>query len=172
MDNSKVFINLTNGIEAIEEYNLDINSVHFLRIQSSHVEEHKWELILNQLDHNFIISLALGYNCVVYDYGAQCDFSKAIYFGLEWVRYFLNRRWFNQIIRPKIKDKFVDEYFEAEYGKISKKTKKRIDYYKSYLITDNIYLEGITKSTNNDNNIEYYRSIISRNIESTNQALP
>lgn len=161
-NNTRIFINLTNGIEAIEKHKFEMESVYFLRIQSSHCESHKWEKMLLELDSNFLMSLALGYRCLVYDYGAQAEISKAIYFGLEWIRYFLNRRWLGRITNPIVKGKNISNYFEGQYEHISKQTRKHIDYYKKYLFTEEIHLEGISSTTLHDNHSEYYREILRR----------
>ncbi len=157
---SKVFINLTNGIEAIDKYNLDPDNVSFLRIQSSHCEGHSWDRMLLDLDNNLLMHLALGYECIVYDFGAHTEYSKAVYIGLEWIKYCLNRRWFNRIAKPIVKGKDISNYFEVEYAKLSKYAKKKIDYYKKFLLTDEIKLNGISTITEHDNKNEYYIDLV------------
>ncbi len=156
----KLFINLTCGIEAIQKYGLKLDDISFIRVQSSHCEAHDWEKILKELDHNFLMHLAMGYECIVYDFGANARQSKAVYFGLEWVRYFLYRRWLNIDHIPVVKGKKVTNYFEMEYEKISRKTRHRIDYYRNFLFTDEIKIKGITSSTKMDNKKDYYAGII------------
>ncbi|MDX9791516.1 MAG: hypothetical protein RBT61_11855, partial [Candidatus Kapabacteria bacterium] len=90
----KIFINLTNGIEALDKYNLDIEKVNFIRIQSSHFEAHKYDDIILDLDHNFLMSLALGFKCIIYDFGARADSSKAIRLGIPWIKFVLTKRWY------------------------------------------------------------------------------
>lgn len=154
------FLNLTNGIEAIQRYEL-IYNIQFIRIQSCYIEENLYEDILIDLDHNFLMSLALGKKCIVYDFGAKAKTSKAIYIGIEWVRYVLNKRWFAKETRLIIKNKDVTEYFyKTYYTKLTKRTKKRIDYYKKFLLTENLNLLTITDSTTNDNKPEIYKEII------------
>lgn len=74
----KIFINLTNGIEAIPE--LAISDISFIRIQSCHCERQKFELIIDNLDYNFLMYLALGYECIVYDFGVNSDVSYQVAF--------------------------------------------------------------------------------------------
>lgn len=160
----KVFINLTNGIEAIDEYSFRLDDVSFVRIQSTHCEGQYWDIILQEIDNNLFFHLALGYQCKVYDFGANTELSKAIYIGLEWCKYVLNIRWFGKEITPFLKEKNVLSLFRDAYRKLSKRTKKRIDYFKKYLLTDQLFLEGISKSTDSDNDHDYYLNIVKKNI--------
>ena len=156
----KIFLNLTNGIEALSKYNLKLNEVNFIRLQSTHCENFSFEKILLELDNNFLMSLALGYECIVYDFGARSETSKAIYHGLEWVKYVLNRRWFGKETIPLVRKKNVTNSFKKYYSKLDKKTKKRIDYFKKFLLTDELQLNSITSITLNDNHPDYFVNIV------------
>ncbi len=156
----KHFLNLTNGIEALKQHDLDINDVCFIRLQSCYVEEHIYEDILRDFDHNFLMFAALGYECRFYDYGAKAVTSKAAYMGMAWVEYFINRRWFDIEIESIVKGKNITSYMRKIYSSIGKRTKKRYDYYKKYLLTDKFDLLVITDATTNDNKPDYYRSVL------------
>ena len=43
----------------------------YFRLQSTHCEVRNYEGIIENLDYNLLMSLALGYVCVVYDYGSR-----------------------------------------------------------------------------------------------------
>lgn len=156
----KIFINLTNGIEAIAKYNLLIDDIDFIRIQSSHCESHQFEKILNEIDHNFLMSLALGYNCIVYDFGANSDIPKAIYMGLSWLDYVLNLRWFNSDKIIRCKGNIMNEFFARHYHNLPQTSLKRIDYYKRFLLTNSIKITAVAGSTFMDNKWDYYTEII------------
>ena len=160
----KIFLNLTNGIEAIEKYNLDVKDINYIRIQSTHCEKPDFERILFELDHNFLMWLALGYECVVYDFGAKSETSKAVYHGLEWVRYVLNRRWFNLKTIPLVRTKNVSSSFERYYSQLSRTIKRKIDYYKKFLMTNELKLSSVTSATNNDNKPDFYLNVLSKTI--------
>lgn len=160
MKKIKIFLNLTNGIEALELHNLSPEDVSFIRIQSSHCESHQYETILNECDHNFLLYLALGYHCIVYDFGARAESPKALHTGMEWIKYVLYRRWFGRDYTPVIKGKNVSDYFLEQYRAITYKTKQRLDYYKKLLATEEIYLETVPGNTTHDNNMEYYKEIL------------
>jgi len=154
----KVFINLTNGIEAIPDLNWE--DVGFIRIQSSHCERQKYNQILENIDYNFLMYLAMGYECVVYDFAANSEVPKAIYTGLEWIKYVCNRRWLNKEYPVIVKDKNVTEFYKLHYAKIDYKIKRKIDYFKKFLLTEELRIISITTQTKNDNKIEFYQKII------------
>jgi hypothetical protein len=157
---TKIFLNLTNGIEALEKFNLNIDDVNFIRIQSTHIENAAFDKLLLTLDSNFLMSLALGYDCLIYDFGANNSTSKAVYYGLEWIKYVLNIRWFDRLETPYIKEKNVAKQFAEHYKKLDKKTKKQLDYYRKFLLTDKLKLRAITEATKNDNQPNYFLDII------------
>ena len=66
------FINLTNGIEALDKLPPHLqNNVNFVRIQSSKCEANDFYGILQDVDHNLLFHLATGAECVVYDFGSR-----------------------------------------------------------------------------------------------------
>ncbi|MDR0926303.1 MAG: hypothetical protein LBO69_00870 [Ignavibacteria bacterium] len=157
----KIFINLTNGIEALERYGLALDAVHFVRIQSTYCENHSWDKMLQTLDSDFLMWLALGYECVVYDFGAGNETSKAAYYGLEWLKYVLERRWFGREYIPLLKGRnVVTEQFHKYYRELDKKTKRQMDYYKKFLMTEELHLTAVTAATMHDNQPEYYCEIL------------
>jgi len=162
---TKYFINLSTGIEAIAEMPfLQHTDISFVRIQSSHCEAAAFEDILLGLDANFLMYLALGYTCIVIDYGARSHTSKAVRIGLEWIRYFLNIVWLNKRIKPIINQKDVSEFFYENYIKVSKKTRSKFRYYRKYLQTNQIRLIGLTKSTEYDGYFDNYIHILKENL--------
>ena len=89
------FINLTNGLELLGELielGHDPDSIAFCRIQSSHCERCDFAAVLQNLDHNLLLRLAMGDVVVVYDCGSR---------GMSWPK-------------PKIKDGPSDDQAKAE----------------------------------------------------------
>ena len=131
------FVNLKNGVEAIPT--LDALGIphEYLRIQSTMCEVGDMEKVLLELDANFLVSAALGYSCVVYDYGSRDKkrgVPRALWYGLEFVRYALNVEWFGAPDRPPIlRGKRVDQDFRRKLGGVSKSCKKRIRYYRQFI---------------------------------------
>ncbi len=160
MNKTKHFINLTNGIEALEKYQIPADEVNFIRIQSCYVESHLYNDILLEIDHNFLMFVALGYECNVYDFSARTDDPKAMYMGMAWIKYVLERRWLG--LRPKliVKGKDITNYADELYCKIPHRTRNRLDYFKKYLNTTELHINIITSATTNDSNNEYYSSTL------------
>ncbi len=157
----KKFLNLTNGIEAIERYSLDISEVNFIRIQSTHCEQFQFERILLELDNNFLMWLALGYECIIYDFGAAgSETSKAVYHGVEWIKYVLNKRWFGKDTIPYVRGKMVLSAFQNYYSQLSRKTKRRIDYFKDFLLATELNLVSITSASSYDGQKEKLAELI------------
>uniref|UniRef100_A0A7S2XVS5 Uncharacterized protein n=1 Tax=Fibrocapsa japonica TaxID=94617 RepID=A0A7S2XVS5_9STRA len=144
------FINLTNGIEAMPDLvalGIATEDLDFLRIQSSHCEQCNFAGIIQELDHNFLMKLAQGHTCLVYDLGCRGtqwpDGSKgiprALWWGLEWVRYCLGRSWRTQDgCRDKvyIRGYNVEPLWSKEYNSLPKTLRKKLRYYRPYCNLD------------------------------------
>ena len=138
------FINLTNGLKATEF----LRTYSFIRIQSTACEQKRWEFILNDIDHNFLMNLALGKTCKIYDYSEKKKMTRAMFQGIEWIRFVLNKRWFDRNYLPFVRGHFVQDYFYNEYRKLNRKTLKRIDYYKKFLKAKQLKIEVISGNVN------------------------
>lgn len=159
------FINLTNGIEAIEDY--DLTDYQFIRLQSSQVESHCWEKILLNIDDNFLMNLALGNACHIYDYSANKDMPRALYQGIAFLEFVLERRWFGRkspmVMRHLVVgDAFYDDIYENVIRK-NKDVKKKLDYFKKFLNTDNLNIIKHFGKTEIDGKYDEYRKILLKN---------
>lgn len=158
----KHFINLSNGIEQIPKLTEDYS---FIRIQSTACEQKRWVFILDDLDNNFLMSLALGYICVIHDRSANHKVSRALWQGIPWIEYVLNRIWFNKIIKPLVRSFVCDKYFSDNFKSLPKTTKKRLKFYKKFLLTDEIRILPMCRGTNNDGNYVYFKSLLEDEIK-------
>lgn len=160
------FVNLTNGIEIIPELTKSSTPYGFVRIQSTFCEQKMWGNILLDLDYTFLLPLARGLPVTVYDYGAKKEISRAIYQGLEWIRYALNRRW-HGINNDKIyvRKHNVTTYFSEQYDMIDSKIFKKLDYFKRFLCTNRVLLSGQSASTTHDSDYEYYVKLLKEESE-------
>lgn len=171
-----LFLNLTNGIEYLPE--VEDGVIHFMRIRSTTIERKDWLFLLMDLDHNFLLHLALGKDCVFVDYGTNRLNSKTVYYGIQLVRYVLSRRWFGIAETPyrlhrnsngKIFD--VESHFSHIYDTLfvhdqdadKCKLKKKLDYYKKFLNTSELKLSTISNSTTYDGNYPHYFEILKNN---------
>lgn len=155
------FINLTNGIQAISDYQL--TDYQFIRIQSSICESQNWERLIEQIDTNLLMHLALGDCCIIYDYSANKKVSRALYQGIAFLEFILERRWFNRnspmIIRHMICN---DTYYEDAYQKIrrNKLIKKKLDYFKKFLNIGNLNIIIKCDYTKYDSKYDKYKEMI------------
>lgn len=153
------YLNLTNGIEFIPKLS-GHNNLKFIRIQSTACEQKRWDFILQELDYNFLLDLALGNNVTVVDYGANKEVSRACYQGVEWIRYALNNCWFGKDEKSFVRGTDVTNYFGECYAKLDKRTLKKLNYFKKFLTTKTLHLDYLSASTDKDGNYEYYKTIL------------
>jgi hypothetical protein len=156
----KYYLNLTNGIEWVQELNVPIKDIGCIRIQSTKCEQKDWSYIIEDLDYQFLLDLALGEDVIVLDCSPKKDVSRALYQGVEWIKYVLNRRWFDREENCFVKGNKVNNYFNEEYKLLSRRAKNKLDYVKKFLLTDRIYLQGMCKTTSMDSNYEGYKQIL------------
>lgn len=162
------FLNLTNGLDFIEK----VDNPQFMRIRSTTLERSDYRFLLMDLDHNFLMNLAIGNRCNVFDCGTNRAFSKTIYLGIPFIRYALSRRWFGKADTPyrlsrcgkkqfKIEERFSEIYdhlFFHNQDKEKAKLKAKIDYYRKFLKNNCINLEGYSVSTDMDGKYNYWKS--------------
>ena len=153
------YLNLTNGIEFIPKLS-GHNNLKFIRIQSTACEQKRWDFILQELDYNFLLDLALGNNVTVVDYGANKEVSRACYQGVEWIRYALNNCWFGKDEKSFVRGTDVTNYFSECYAKLDKRTLKKLNYFKKFLATESLHLDYQSTSTDKDGDYEYYKAIL------------
>lgn len=158
----KYFLNLTNGIEFLENNKIKECDFSFIRIQSSKLERCLWNEVLNELDNNFLMYLAMGYNCMVVDYSPQKSKGRVIFQGIPFIRYVLDRNWNLRLDSYYyVKSNNCLSFFKKIYEKeLSDYTLKRITYFKKFLLTDKIKLDGFTLKTNNDTQYEKYKDML------------
>lgn len=169
----KNFVNLTNGIEAIN----DLEDFSFIRIQSTTLERNNWYKLFAELDHNLLMWLALGCECRIYDFGANRPISKTIYLGLPIIEYCLNKYWLQyeqdkvwagRAFSINIK-KQVEEIYQRLFVyhdekninvKIALDTKFR--YYRRYIPEGltRLRLMGISNITSHDSDIGFYKNVL------------
>jgi len=104
----RYFVNLTNGIEAfadLRERGISMSDVAFVRIQSTACENRNYNGILESLDNNLLMNLALGNLCVIFDYGSRgtgrligeddhrYGIPRAFWQGVEFIRHSLEHFW-------------------------------------------------------------------------------
>ena len=94
------FINLSNGIEYLDNIP---NIQGFTRIQSTACEQKRWWYIVSELDYTFLLHVALGNRVYIYDTSSKKKISRALYQGVEWIKFVLNKVWLDNEIIPIVK---------------------------------------------------------------------
>lgn len=154
------FINLTAGLEHLVQYEALRSIFQFIRIQSTQLEHKQLELVLKDLDNNFLMKLAIGRKCLVFDFTSRKkknNVSRACWQGIAWIKYCLNRIWFNREIEC---DYGMHKCFQIHFSKLSKCTLRKIKYYRKFIMTDDIYLDYTCEPTDNDSKTEFYQEIV------------
>ena len=176
-----ICINMTNGIEALSF--LTIDNLMFCNIQSTHLEQKLYDDILTRLGADFLMKLALGHNLYVVDFGTNKDCSRAIYQGVPFIKYVLERVWFDKnpkqvFIYPrsnKARGINVARDFDHRFHNLSKSTLRYIKKFRAYAQAvfegtdrNEVNLIGVCASTKHDGDQEFYVSIL-RNWECGNE---
>jgi hypothetical protein len=152
------YINLSNGIEAIEKFNL--RDYRFIRIQSTACEQKRWDFVLQDLDYDFLMNLALGNVAIIYDFSAKKKESRAIYQGVPWIKFVLDKVWFKKDTEAFVKTNDVTAYFESEFRKLDKKTLGKIKYFRKFLNTNKLNIYCFSKNTIHDGDVEYFNEVL------------
>lgn len=170
------YVNLTNGIEFLPE----LSDYRFIYIKSTHFERHELESIMMSLSDDLLMNLALGNKCVIYDYGMYFDIPRSIWEGVPWIKYALGRAWFGReddyfIARWKHRGKYIGNrtileqekhaknyrvFFRNRYDKMDKRIIERLTYYKKFLQSAKINIEGRSRKTEHDGDTSFYKKIL------------
>jgi len=158
----KYYLNLTNGIEFLD--NPDFNEDYrFVRIQSTTCERHLWNKLLSDLDYNFLLDLALGNEVVICDTSPHKTISRALYQGVEFIKFVLYKVWFNKNVIPYVKGKECNKYFQNQYKTLDNKTLNKLKYLRKFLNTDEIKITCMSFNTKHDGDYNYYRNVLIKN---------
>jgi len=138
----RYYINLTAGLEHLFSNSIKTYSnIVFVRIQSSHIEQKAWGKLFYALPDDLLLNLAMGTKCIILDASSNCGGnSKVLRIGIPVIKYILNRLWFGVEFKPKNMD---SKYLERVYRMLNKETKQKLRYFKKFLKTKEIKLEGI-----------------------------
>jgi len=146
---------LTNGIEIMPD-----GDCSFIRIRSTDCERKRYRRILEDVDHNLLMHLALGHHCIVYDCGCISKESRAVYWGFRWIRYAVEMVWFghsNMLPGPK---KLWDRYLARIEAGPDDSLMVKLRYYRRFLKTDKLNLEFKCKKARRDGEKKWYKEAL------------
>ncbi len=141
-----------------------LKDYRFIRLQSTACEQKRWEEILLTISDDFLMVAALGNNCIVYDYSSKRQIPRAIWQGLEWIKYVLMRRWYGQTYMPQGRAAKCAKYFDEQYGKISKRVKTRLDYFGKFTNGYHLRITAVTDKTDKDGQYDWFKRSLSSNL--------
>lgn len=162
------FANLTNGLEALPLLKSIDVPIHFCRLQSTQCEASRPDLLISAVESGMLLYLALGECCLVYDFGSrnkETGASRAIWYGLEFLRYTLRRVWYPEASKGDVaylRGRNVSRMFNEIIDSFSKATMRQIKYYRQFTSpekTTDVQLYGVYNATSNDSDHEYYQKI-------------
>lgn len=125
----KYFINLSAGLMQ-NKYKGEI-----IRIQSSLLESHQFDRLSDSLLYN----LARGETCMIIDCSSN-SVGKVIKIGIPIIIGVLNYYWYGS----KDKTTLGLRYLNRILSKLSYPTKRKLKYYRNFLITNRVKLAGIS----------------------------
>ena len=103
-----------------------------MRLQSTWCEQKRWADVLTALPDEFLVRAALGERITVIDYGAHADAPRAIWQGLEWVKYALHRTWFERMYTPVGRAQSMQHYFGTQYQELDERVLVRLRYFRRF----------------------------------------
>ncbi|KAK9852863.1 hypothetical protein WJX84_010876 [Apatococcus fuscideae] len=158
------FINLTNGVEAMPLLTRMGLQHSFCRIQSTALEQKRFEVLMSELDANLLLSLALGKICLVYDLGSRNRVQgvpKAVWYGLEFIRYALEMLWMRRSGEVFLRGVRCTANFQKYLEQLSTPLTRRLKYYRRFMDPNlqHIQLYGVFKLTTRDGDLEFHRNV-------------
>lgn len=146
----KHFINLSSGLDW--SHDLATEDVAFIRVQSTWCEQKRWDDLLWDIDANLLMHLALGHTCIIYDASAKRDMARALWQGIELLRYCLSAAWGVPYDPPAVRgiDNEMACYFDEVWRNLDTRTKRRLRYFRNFLHTDRIDLQQRCRRTRLD----------------------
>ena len=151
----KTFLNLTNGLLYDGPFD------GFIRIQSCACEGKHWDRVIEDIDHNFLMLLALGYPIQIVDYSARKQVPRSLYQGLEWIWFVCQMSWKLPIDKVEVRGVNCYNYFLDCWMDLEKKHRKKLRYYRKFLNNPKkpIIISG---QTDKDGDYEYLSSLANK----------
>lgn len=166
-----VYINESNGIQALPILTKMNIPARFCYIKSSHLERKAIADVIGDLPNEMLLSAALGERILVVDYGARKDRSRAVYQGVPLVKYVLDRFWLDRIpervwiyprsnVHPTVQD--AHHTFNEWYERLGRRNEKKLAYTKEIArecllgSSDGVHIEGLSAATTHDGDKLYY----------------
>jgi hypothetical protein len=166
----KHYLNLSNGVEALEVVQATGEPWSFCRIRSTTFERERWHtLFMNDVSDDLLMHLALGWICVLHDRGTLRPQSKTCYLGVPLIAYVLRRRWSGFVpdrvpmygprggAAPDAAERFDAIYRETVEANTREAgiVRQRFDYFARYYAGQPVRFVSRSESTTRDGDVAY-----------------
>jgi hypothetical protein len=153
-----IYLNLSNGIEYLENARYYDS---FIRIQSTALEQKRWDFVIQELDYNFLIDCVTGKSIIVVDFSAKRNISRALWQGVPFIEYVLNKYVLGvEDAQCFFKKHNATKYIDEVISKFEKRTLKKLDYLKKFATTERVVIDFIGDRTEHDGDYGYYKDIL------------
>jgi len=118
----------------------------YVRIPSTWCEQKEWDRILTTLGADFLMDLAQGVQVSVHDFSERPRETRAMWQGLEWIRYALIRTWYpsdeSRVAWTSRSGMTVASYWNAQYLRLNRNTVGMLEYYGNFTTGDGVNLRS------------------------------
>lgn len=159
---SDVWVNLTNGIEAVEfldKYNVPFN---YCRFQSTSFEQKNWSASVDSMPDDMLINMALGRRQVIIDFGANKMCPRAMRQGIPIAAYIIAQYWnidnggeLHMFSRDGNKIIKAGDNFSREVSRLSNRQKSRLKYFGKFIDDDVNWIDISLLCAQSDNDNDY-----------------
>lgn len=152
-----VFLNLSNGLGWNGPYH------GLVRIQSTWCEQKRWEAIFNEVDYSLLIPAVAGRPVVVIDGSAHKLVPRALFQGLPWIRYVIDRGVLGVHHVPKVKG-LPALYFVEAFDQLSGRAHARLKFLKRFVQKGlrRVPIYGISIPAYRDGDLAFLRERLNR----------
>ena len=169
---ARLFVNLTNGVEALPALDAVGLPYTFCRLQSSLCEAQAFEQLCVSVDTHLLMSLACGHSCYVVDFASRNKkrgVPRAVWYGTEFISYALDTLWMPadaQRRAPILRGFNVTADFQRAMCSLSKPTLQRLKYYRRYVDADalaaagGVRLFGVCGPTERDSDVAFHAALV------------
>lgn len=159
-----VWVNLTNGTEAIKLLDELCIPYKFCRFQSTYFEHKDWGAALDSMPDDMLMEVALGFRPLIIDFGADKKCPRALRQGIPIAARMIAQAWelphsenmyiFNRSGKPFM----VSDDFARDAMRLTKRQKSRLNYFKKYVPEDMDWLDFylMCAPSTNDNDYDYH----------------
>lgn len=141
------FLNLTEGVNWYEHHHdLRGANLSWSRIQSTALEQHRWDQVLRSFPADAYLHLAHGSIVRIWDCGARKSVPRAIWQGLPWIYHCIQTIWTGYPPEQSwVKGHNVTDYFQKVLAEeVSVSTWREVKYFAKFWSEGPIELYGIS----------------------------